>query len=780
MGSSGRATPTGKGKSPRDFQTRLEGLKNRRAEAQPRDLSDSVRQRIDMSRGEGLSPPVGFTQAVDRFIEVSVEGEIAGKDLQRVKQQSNPRPTKLIWVGPKEIPRDLEARPKLKTSAIQLLGHFWEGVKTYFKGWAQRPAYPFIFMAFIGNGNSGNGNPIDKPLFILKLPPEIHTALVESGMKIVRELVSKSARHSLVEDYGFSPKEVGEIETALGTFLLKSAKDGDLIPPLINLPENAAQSLLHDTQFFIAKRRYPPGAAFNRAAKELGSDKGYENLIGGELNRAKGEFEKTLLQDPDNVDALNGLALIALQKRDTETAKRLVTRSLEINPNHAFGQFILGSVYRLEGNIPGAIKLTQRALKKSPDQLELRIQLGDLYASQGLFSFAEKEYQKALSIIPFPKVSHSELGSKDNQGNYTGLQWNLFYDQIDNLGEEIIQKVLLRALETDPDNANHHFQLGLSYGDYHSKEGAYKKAIEIDPDHAYAHWSLGNIYRMANHEDAERELRRAYQLDPKNQMFVDDLIGFYKAQENWVEFEFFRGESKKLEGVKNIHERLAKNYLQEGNLEKAKLEFKKILDIDPYHVNTLIELGKIYVYERKWEEAIAVLRIPRGRVYDFPESILPLAWAYEGKGDWQKAITESELYLKLHEGDPGFHFWLGELYLKIEELEKAKHYFKKVRDSDGMDDPALSWDVYNKLGDIYIMEDKFNKALDEYRSALQTVHQPNAVQLGDIYYKLGVVYFGLRREKHAIMKLEKALEYNPNDARAKKFLKKIKRKKSRR
>jgi tetratricopeptide (TPR) repeat protein len=78
--------------------------------------------------------------------------------------------------------------------------------------------------------------------------------------------------------------------------------------------------------------------------------------------------------------------------------------------------------------------------------------------------------------------------------------------------EEALQS-FLRAVETDPENAEIHYRIGLTYQgmrDYPKAEQSFKRAVEIDPSMGDAWSHLGEmLYRKGSHEEARQALDKA-------------------------------------------------------------------------------------------------------------------------------------------------------------------------------------------------------------------------------------------------------------------------------
>lgn len=159
------------------------------------------------------------------------------------------------------------------------------------------------------------------------------------------------------------------------------------------------------------------------------------------------------------------------------------------------------------------------------------------------------------------------------------------------------------AIKLDPELAEAHFRLGLSYdavGQQQEAEGAYKKAVETykrffeadeNKDDAEAHYNLGQTYAGLHlYSEAVREYRQATRLRPEDASMFYDLglalmrlaqydeavSAFSKSLE--LDPENFRAEDEleeAREGVKRI--RVGKKH-QEDLLKKKKDEELKKLD----------------------------------------------------------------------------------------------------------------------------------------------------------------------------------------------------------
>jgi tetratricopeptide (TPR) repeat protein len=103
---------------------------------------------------------------------------------------------------------------------------------------------------------------------------------------------------------------------------------------------------------------------------------------------------------------------------------------------------------------------------------------------------------------------------------YTEL---LLSQGIEEMGRGEYEKALerfQRAAESEPDNPDVHYFLGLAYsrlGDYPSAIAAFEKALNLDPQDPRARYELGMVYfSMEDYPKALASFKRAHRDDPSN------------------------------------------------------------------------------------------------------------------------------------------------------------------------------------------------------------------------------------------------------------------------
>jgi Tfp pilus assembly protein PilF len=124
----------------------------------------------------------------------------------------------------------------------------------------------------------------------------------------------------------------------------------------------------------------------------------YQAFTAGDDAGARRQYETVLRQEPNNRDALLGLAAVAQRADALQQAAALYQRLLELDPQDADALAGLSSVRQGD---PGRDELRLKAeLRQAPDSGALLFALGNLYARQGRWPEAQQSYFRAAGAAP--------------------------------------------------------------------------------------------------------------------------------------------------------------------------------------------------------------------------------------------------------------------------------------------------------------------------------------------------------------------------------------------
>lgn len=132
----------------------------------------------------------------------------------------------------------------------------------------------------------------------------------------------------------------------------------------------------------------------SRPEPDANLQRGYTNLQSNSLDQARRDYEQALRNDPNNVDALLGLAAIAHRQGRAGDAERYQQRALEADPRDAGAQAAILS----NSNDPQATESRLKTLLAAqPESAPLNFALGNLYARQNHWNEAQQFYFNAVA-----------------------------------------------------------------------------------------------------------------------------------------------------------------------------------------------------------------------------------------------------------------------------------------------------------------------------------------------------------------------------------------------
>lgn len=336
----------------------------------------------------------------------------------------------------------------------------------------------------------------------------------------------------------------------------------------------------------------------------------------GEYNKAISLFKKVLDYKSENVDVIKDLRKIYLKQKDTENVIYYSRKLIDLEPeNYAYYEEIvdllfhvhsydealeyaqkalelptadvfaiknlIAKIYIYTGKIQDSINLINETIVSDPTNLLLSQTLAMAYCMNKDFEKAKKVCDDAIEVaVPSDiKVIHNNLSTilaeeavyLLNQGK-TKSAFEKFTEamQYNNENPEIYYKLA---------NANR------SIKNYSEAIRQCKRAIELAPEISLYYETLGDIYyELQNYIEAKKLYKEAVFIDPKNaraQTFLGILQSRDKEHESAI---------KSLEtavsldsGNVDIRYNLALAYEVAGRKDEAKVEYTKVLELNPNH-----------------------------------------------------------------------------------------------------------------------------------------------------------------------------------------------------
>ena len=148
---------------------------------------------------------------------------------------------------------------------------------------------------------------------------------------------------------------------------------------------------------FRASSEPPPGWEPTVMTLAQAIDLAVKSHRAGDLQQAEQLYRQILQVDPQHVDALHLLGLVAHQRGRNDVAIDLISQALRIEPTLAAAHYNLGIVLRTHGRREEALASFQRAVQLKPDYAEAHNDLG-VTLSAGRPEEALASYQRAIQL----------------------------------------------------------------------------------------------------------------------------------------------------------------------------------------------------------------------------------------------------------------------------------------------------------------------------------------------------------------------------------------------
>ncbi|MBI5892298.1 MAG: O-antigen ligase family protein [Deltaproteobacteria bacterium] len=168
----------------------------------------------------------------------------------------------------------------------------------------------------------------------------------------------------------------------------------------------------------------------------------------------------------------------------------------------------------------------------------------------------------------------------------------------------------------DPYLASLYSERGKGYlaaGEYEKAQKYFKKAIDIDPVDDSHHFNLGlALSKLSNDpttlQMAEQEMKKAMHISPYRADIYFNMANFYRQfylkDKGYLAVEMLK-KAMELDPVdKTLNHNLGVLYLQMGLYKDAIIEFKKYLEFKPDDFDTHTEIATAYMLNKDYDNAI--------------------------------------------------------------------------------------------------------------------------------------------------------------------------------
>ncbi len=428
----------------------------------------------------------------------------------------------------------------------------------------------------------------------------------------------------------------------------------------------------------------------------------------GEIKSSVRLCNRALGLDPDNVDALELLALSHEKLKEYRKALTAYERLQEIRPYDLETLYSLTSLQIINRNFDQALKTYQNMVEKGLDDPEFRLRIGHLFLQSRNFDAAYQVYSDVLQSAPDNEATYLALAatSKAQKDTSKAMQW------------------YHRALQQNPDFADAKAELRVLY----EKKESWDKAI--------------NLFEMLVAKDST-------DLSDKLQL----MQYYFQSGDTLEALSFARKTLDDHPKSERAFLALASLHKLMQNDEKAQEIYEQALQQNTAFLTVRRRLRDIYVDDNRYDDAIALYEPLKDTDSTYVGARIEISNLFMEKGDTLKAIQQVEDLVSGHNKDWRVPVTLARYYFMIDKNQRAAPYFDQSVELRP-DLPGL-W-VLRGLN--YLRMDSLRVALQNFETSVKKF--PNDPEIN---YYTGFIYNRRREFSKAIPFLNKAMEIEPEN-----------------
>jgi tetratricopeptide (TPR) repeat protein len=249
--------------------------------------------------------------------------------------------------------------------------------------------------------------------------------------KMVDEIESMQRKHQIALAALKSRTRIEENLTSLASVADTDIDPGSVVKPDVQTTRSTSASLNRTAtpnSSYKTEREFSVQRAEKSDPLNAALERGWMAYQKKDYVLSKVEYKKVLDSEPDNHDALLGMAAVSLQQEEVEKARELYIRLLELDPRDPLAHAGLANIAQLSGANLSETKLKQ-LIEYRPDDAHLQFALGNVYvqnkswpeAQQAFFnawkadsSNADYAYNLAVSLDQLGKYREAKTYYEDS------------------------------------------------------------------------------------------------------------------------------------------------------------------------------------------------------------------------------------------------------------------------------------------------------------------------------------------------------------------------------
>ncbi|MFQ5862885.1 MAG: tetratricopeptide repeat protein [Candidatus Brocadiales bacterium] len=342
-----------------------------------------------------------------------------------------------------------------------------------------------------------------------------------------------------------------------------------------------------------------------------------------DYHKAISHLRQASVYMPRSVEAHYFLALALIQTHKREEAKTELVSAISSTPEYIPAKLTLAQLLAKEARWEEASNYAKEVLELEPENVLAVQLLGMTYQAQGKFQEAQQEFTRLMERAP------------------SSAKINLAYLSLSAGEVEKCLRTCDEVLAKDPNQPRVLYLKGLALlriRNFPRARQCFNKVLELEPGFLPATRQLAKTsLALGNKEEA-----------------IAILTNNLKQDERDIPSRLL---------LARIHE--------EKDINNAKKEVEKVIDIDKEYLPSYIVLGRIYISQQRYDKAIDTYKRALRLRPSMVSLHIGLGTAYHLTEDLERAEAAFADALRLAPKSPLPYVMLGNVYLHADKSEKA-------------------------------------------------------------------------------------------------------------
>jgi Flp pilus assembly protein TadD len=269
-------------------------------------------------------------------------------------------------------------------------------------------------------------------------------------------------------------------------------------------------------------------------------------------DEARAEYERAIALDPKMPEACLNLGILLLQT-DPAAAVKPLQKAVDLLPSQSRPRLLLGTAQERSGDLTAAAASFEGAAHLDPQDTDALLHLGNLYLRLKRPADAEPKFRSVLAHQPKSAAAALSLAqsleAQDKPEAADAYQEYLELQPADSGARARLVHLLIAQQKYDAaleeldradagkppssDSLRMRADIQIAQNKLNDAAATLQQAIKLAPQDAQLVGGLGRLYlQKRDFPAAERELKAALQIDPRNAVYWKDLTSTYYLSGN--------------------------------------------------------------------------------------------------------------------------------------------------------------------------------------------------------------------------------------------------------